>query len=134
MSMTRTADAVVHLHRSSCPRVDGLRRRQQRCRRTRQYLAVFRVAGTTAFIAYAAGFWQQSIWYNRPWSTTLKLTFDGLIYGLLTGGAFGWLWLSERPDDRPCFSGFGSTCGHPEVRRDRLHGNLFSRRGAARRP
>ena len=57
-----------------------------------EYLQVFRVAGTTAFIAYAVGLWQQSIWYNRPWSTTLKLTFDGLIYGLLTGGAFGWLW------------------------------------------
>lgn len=56
------------------------------------YLAVFRVAGTTAFIAYAAGLWQQSIWYSRPWSTTIKLTFDGLIYGLLTGGVFGWLW------------------------------------------
>jgi hypothetical protein len=56
------------------------------------YLTVFRVAGTTAFIAYAVGLWQQSIWYNRPWSTTLKLTLDGLIYGLLTGGVFGWLW------------------------------------------
>jgi hypothetical protein len=56
------------------------------------YLAVFRVAGTTAFIAYAVGLWQQSIWYHRPWSTTLKMTLDGLIYGLLTGGVFGWLW------------------------------------------
>jgi hypothetical protein len=51
-----------------------------------------RVAGTTAFIAYAAGCWPQSIWYHRPWSTTAKLTLDALIYGLLTGGAFGWLW------------------------------------------
>jgi len=56
------------------------------------YLGVFRVAGVTAFIAYAVGLWQQSIWYNRPWSTTLKHTFDGLIYALLTGGTFGWLW------------------------------------------
>lgn len=56
------------------------------------YLTVFRVAGTTAFIAYAVGLWQQSIWYNRPWSTTFKMTLDGLIYGLLTGGVFGWLW------------------------------------------
>lgn len=56
------------------------------------YLPVFRVAGTIAFIAYAAALWQQSIWYNRPWSTTLKHSWDGLIYGLLTGGAFGWLW------------------------------------------
>ncbi len=56
------------------------------------YLAVFRVAGAVAFIAYSVGLWQQSIWYNRPWPTTLKLTLDGLIYGLLTGGTFGWLW------------------------------------------
>lgn len=56
------------------------------------YLSVFRVAGTTAFIAYAAGVWPQSIWYSRPWCTTLKFTLDGLIYGLLTGGVFGWLW------------------------------------------
>jgi len=36
--------------------------------------------------------WQMSIWYRRSWSTTLKATLDGVIYGLLTGGAFGWLW------------------------------------------
>jgi hypothetical protein len=57
-----------------------------------EYLSVFRFAGATAFIAYAAGLWQQSIWYHRPWSTTVKHTLDGLIYGLLTGGVFGWLW------------------------------------------
>ncbi len=57
-----------------------------------EYLAVFRVTGTIAFIAYALALWQQSIWYSRPWSTTIKHTFDGLIYGLLTGGVFGWLW------------------------------------------
>ena len=56
------------------------------------YLPVFRVAGATAFIAYAVGLWQQSIWYHRPWGATLRFTLDGLIYGLLTGGAFGWLW------------------------------------------
>ena len=57
-----------------------------------EYLEVFRFAGTTAFIAYAVGLWQQSIWYSRPWSTTFKNTVDGLIYGLLTAGVFGWLW------------------------------------------
>jgi hypothetical protein len=56
------------------------------------YLAVFRVTGTAAFLAYALGLWQQSIWYHRPWPTTIKHTLDGLIYGCLTGGAFGWLW------------------------------------------
>jgi hypothetical protein len=56
------------------------------------YLSVFRFAGCTAFIAYALAYWQNSIWYGRKWSTTFKVTIDGLIYGLLTGGTFGWLW------------------------------------------
>lgn len=57
-----------------------------------EYLEVFRFAGTTAFIAYAVGAWPMSIWYRRKWSTTVKSTLDGLIYGLLTAGVFGWLW------------------------------------------
>lgn len=56
------------------------------------YLEVFRFAGCTAFVAYAVALWQNSIWYKRAWSTTLKSTLDGLVYGLLTGGTFGWLW------------------------------------------
>jgi hypothetical protein len=53
---------------------------------------IFRFAGTTAFIAYAVAQWSDTIWYKRSWTTTAKNTFDGLIYSLLTGGAFGWLW------------------------------------------
>lgn len=56
------------------------------------YLAVFRFAGVTAFIAYSIAMWQDSIWYQRSWGTTMRNTFDGLIYGLLTAGTFGWLW------------------------------------------
>jgi len=56
------------------------------------YLAVFRLVGTTAFVSYALAGWQESIWYKRPLSTTLKNTFDGLLYGLVTAGTFGWLW------------------------------------------
>ena len=56
------------------------------------YLRVFRFAGVTAFIAYSVGLWQMSIWYSRSWATTIKSTVDGLIYGLLTAGTFGWLW------------------------------------------
>jgi len=33
-----------------------------------------------------------SIWYRRSWSLTLKAALDGLIYGALSGGTFGWLW------------------------------------------
>ena len=56
------------------------------------YLAVFRFAGATAFIGYSVALWQMSIWYRRSWAITTKATVDGLIYGLLTAGTFGWLW------------------------------------------
>jgi hypothetical protein len=56
------------------------------------YLQVFRVAGFTAFMAYAYGQPIEGIWYSRKWSTVCKNMFDGLVYALLTGGAFGWLW------------------------------------------
>jgi hypothetical protein len=56
------------------------------------YLDVFRFAGTTAFLGYALAQAHESIWWGRRWSTTLKAMFDGLVYGLLTGGVFGWLW------------------------------------------
>jgi hypothetical protein len=56
------------------------------------YLIVFRVAGTTAFLGYAVAQIQDSIWKGQSWSVTFKHVFDGLIYGLLTAGTFGWLW------------------------------------------
>ena len=56
------------------------------------YLEVFRFAGTVAFVGYGLALWENTIWYNRAWTTTLKQTIDSLVFGLLTGGAFGWLW------------------------------------------
>ena len=55
------------------------------------YLAVFRVAGTVAFVANSFAIVPESIWFGRPWSITIKNFIDALIYGLLTGGIFGWL-------------------------------------------
>lgn len=57
-----------------------------------EYLSVFRFAGATAFAGYSLALMQNSIWYKRSWSVTLKSMFDGLIYALFTGGVFGWLW------------------------------------------
>jgi len=56
------------------------------------YLAVFRIAGTIAFMGYAASNVASAIWKGQAWSVTLKEVFDGLVYGLLTAGVFGWLW------------------------------------------
>ncbi len=56
------------------------------------YLKVFRVAGTVAVLAYAGAAPMRSIWFGQPWSASAKDGFDGVIYGLLTAGVFGWLW------------------------------------------
>ena len=56
------------------------------------YLQVFRVAGCVSFVGYSLALWPQSIWYKKPWLITAKMSIDGLIYGLLTGGVFGWYW------------------------------------------
>jgi len=56
------------------------------------YRGVFRFAGCTAFAGYSLALLQNSIWYRRAWGTTLRSVFDGLIFGLLTAGTFGWLW------------------------------------------
>ena len=56
------------------------------------YLMVFRVTGTVAFAGYSLALLQNSIWYKKNWTATLKSFFDGLIYALLTAGIFGWLW------------------------------------------
>jgi hypothetical protein len=56
------------------------------------YLIVFRVVGTAAFLAYGLGNVSNSIWKGQTWSMTMKEAIDGLVYALLTAGTFGWLW------------------------------------------
>jgi hypothetical protein len=56
------------------------------------YRPVFRVASTVGFLGYTGALWQGSIWMGRSWGTTVRSTIDGLVYALLAGGVFGWLW------------------------------------------
>jgi hypothetical protein len=56
------------------------------------FLGVLRVASTAAFLAYGVGQLSNGIWKGQPWSMTLKEFFDGLLYALVTGAAFAWLW------------------------------------------
>lgn len=56
------------------------------------YLEVFQVAGAVAFAGFGLALLQQSIWYQRNWSSTLKSMFDALLYALVTAGTMGWLW------------------------------------------
>jgi hypothetical protein len=56
------------------------------------YLGVFRIVGTAAFLAYGFGYLTHPIWKGETWGVSLKGVFDGLVYGLVTAGVFGWLW------------------------------------------
>ena len=56
------------------------------------YLTVFRLTGTVAVVVYAFSNVTNSIWKGVSWATTARFIFDGIIYGLLTAGTFGWLW------------------------------------------
>jgi len=57
-----------------------------------EYLKVSQIASTTAFIGYILAQWSQVVWYHKSVSATVKSTIDALLYGLITGGTFGWLW------------------------------------------
>ena len=56
------------------------------------YLKVFQIVGATAFVAYAAGSFMDSIWFCKSWRSTWLNVVDALIYAGLTAGTFGWLW------------------------------------------
>jgi hypothetical protein len=53
---------------------------------------MFHTVGLSSLMGYAFALWQMSIWYRRPWTTTIKATVDGLIYAVVTAYVFVWLW------------------------------------------
>lgn len=55
-------------------------------------MEVMRLAGTVAFVGYGFGYIQDSIWHGMPWSNTLRGLLDALIYGVVTGLVFRFLW------------------------------------------
>lgn len=58
-----------------------------------EYLRVFQVAGATAVLGYCGGSWVPfAIWYRPPTRIVLTQFVDGVLWGLLTAGSFGWLW------------------------------------------
>lgn len=57
-----------------------------------EFMAVFRVTTTVAFVGFALSSITNSIWHGVSWGVTAKFVFDGALYALATGAAFGWLW------------------------------------------
>jgi hypothetical protein len=55
-------------------------------------IEVMRLTGTVAFIGYAFGYFQDSIWHGIPWSNSLRAILDAAVYALVTGLVFRLLW------------------------------------------
>jgi hypothetical protein len=53
---------------------------------------VFHLTALAATLGYAMGGLPDSIWKGQKWSITFKFVFDGVVYGVVTGATFGWLW------------------------------------------
>lgn len=58
------------------------------------YLKVFQITGTAAFVAYVFALVPGGIWFGKPLRSMVYDIADGLVVALLTGGVFGWLWPS----------------------------------------
>ena len=56
------------------------------------FAQVLRVTGAVAMLAFAPAYIHSAIWKGLSWSTALKFVFDGIVYGLVMGAVFGWLW------------------------------------------
>lgn len=53
---------------------------------------VFRFTATVAFAGYGLALIHDSIWFGRPWGTTIKNLIDALLYGAATAAVFVWMW------------------------------------------
>lgn len=60
-----------------------------------EYMRVFRLVGSAAFLAHAGMAAHDTMWKGLGWRFTLTKLFDGLVYALLTAGVFAWLWPRE---------------------------------------
>jgi hypothetical protein len=56
------------------------------------YFEVFRVSGAVTFCCYVVALWHNWIWWGQGTRFTVTYSLDGVIYALVTGATFGWLW------------------------------------------
>lgn len=56
------------------------------------YMKVFQVTATTAFLAHGGSAGINMIWFGFTAVRTARDLLDALIYGIVTAGFFGWLW------------------------------------------
>ncbi|HKE49556.1 MAG TPA: hypothetical protein VKB52_15930 [Rhodanobacteraceae bacterium] len=53
---------------------------------------VFRVVGTAALLGHAFSALPTGIWWGHPWRSVIKHLVDGIVYALIVGASFAWLW------------------------------------------
>lgn len=56
------------------------------------FAEIFRIAGTAGVLAYAFSFIPNMIWFGAYKRSIIASLIDGIVYGLLTGLIFAWLW------------------------------------------
>lgn len=56
------------------------------------FSAIFHLTATIAILGHAVTSIPDSIWKGQPWTSTCKFIGDGIVYGLIVGATFGWLW------------------------------------------
>lgn len=53
---------------------------------------VFRVTSAAALLGYAFGAFPNAIWFGRPLRSVVTDLIDSVVYALVTGAIFTWLW------------------------------------------
>jgi hypothetical protein len=56
------------------------------------FAKVFQVAATAGILAYCFSFIPNAVWFGSYKRTIVANVVDGIVYGLITGALFGWLW------------------------------------------
>jgi hypothetical protein len=53
---------------------------------------VFHMTGVAALLGHAFYPLPMGIWWAYPWKRSVKYVVDGVIYALIVGATFAWLW------------------------------------------
>jgi len=57
-----------------------------------EYMDVFRVVGTAAFLAYCMGSLANDFFMGKPTRFIITCLIDGVVFAMVTAGVFAWLW------------------------------------------
>ena len=56
------------------------------------FMRVFQMGATVSFAAHLFGLVPEAIWFSMSWRRVVTTGIDALLYSLVTGAVFAWLW------------------------------------------